>query len=196
MATATPSLNLSHGQVLWALARGTRPQRRLIDQVRYLRLLGVPFRKTELGAGRGNRVRYRYEQLIELGVAIWALERGLKPQELANFLIEQRKFLRSLYIRAFAEQPEKAIEEPWVKSRGRLVPILGDELFLRLHDRHSDTPGKIELLEQDEIKSLRDFFLLAEIYPGEKARTLLPLSRLALELVAWAREAPELKPGP
>jgi hypothetical protein len=196
MATATPLLNLSHGQVLWALARGTRPQRQLIDQVRYLRLLGVPFRKTELGAGRGNRVRYRYEHLVELGVGVWALERGMKPQEVARFLVEQRKFLRSLYAKAFTDQPEKAIEQPWVKSRGRLVAIIGDELFLRLHDRYSDTPGKIELLEQDEISSLADFFLLAEKYPGEKARTLLPLTRLALELAAWAREAPELKPGP
>jgi hypothetical protein len=42
MATPIPSLNLTHGQILWALARGTRPDRRLIDQVRYLRLLGYP----------------------------------------------------------------------------------------------------------------------------------------------------------
>ena len=195
MMTVAPALNLSHGQVLWALARGTRPRRQLIDQVRYLRLLGVPFRTAELGTGRGNRVRYRYEQLIELGVAIWALERGMKPQEVARVLIEQRKHMRPIYIQAFVEQPETAIEQPWVKSRGRLVPILGQELFLRLHDRYSNTPGKIEMVEQDEIQSLSDLFLLTEKYPGEKARTLLPLTRLALELVAWAREAPELKPG-
>jgi hypothetical protein len=191
-----PSLNLTHGQALWVLSRGRPPERRLIDQVRYLRLLGTPFRKGELGTGRGNRVRYRYAHLIELGVGIWALERGMKPLEVAKFLVEQRKFLCDLYKKAFADQPEKAIEAEWVKSRGRLVPLLGEEVFLRLHDRYSEAAGKIEMLDQHEIKSLSEFFVLAEKYPGEKTRTLLPLTRLALELVAWAREAPEIKPGP
>src|SRR5258707_410399 len=117
-----PSINLSHGQVLWTLSRGILPDSRLVDQVRYLRLLGVPFRKAELGKGRGNRLLYRYEHLIELGVGVWALERGMKPQEVAKSLIGQRKFLRQLYVRTFLEQPEQAIEAKWVKSRGRVVP--------------------------------------------------------------------------
>jgi hypothetical protein len=191
-----PSANLSHGQVLWTLGRGTLPDSRLVDQVRYLRLLGVPFRKAELGKGRGNRLLYHYEHLIELGVGVWALERGMKPQEVANFLIGQRKYLRQLYVRTFLKQPEKAIDAPWVKSRGRIVPILGNETFLRIHDRYSSAPGKIELVQQDEISQLNDFFALAETYPGEKTRTLLPLTRLILELVAWSREAPETRPGP
>jgi hypothetical protein len=191
-----PLINLSHGQVLWTLSRGTLPDSRLVDQVRYLRLLGVPFRKAELGKGRGNRLLYRYEHLIELGVGVWALERGMKPQEVAKFLIGQRKSLRQLYAKAFLEQPEQAIDAAWVKSRGRFVPLLGNEIFLRLHDRYSTAPGKIELVQQDEISQLSDFLALAEKYPGEKTRTLLPLTRLILELVAWAREAPETRPGP
>ena len=43
---------------------------------------------------------------------------------------------------------------------------------------------------------LSDFLALAEKYPGEKTRTLLPLTRLTLELLAWAHEAPETRPGP
>jgi hypothetical protein len=83
-----------------------------------------------------------------------------------------------------------------VKSRGHIVPVLGDEIFLRLHDRYSNAPGRVDVLEQHEIKSLSEFSLLKETYPGEEARTLLPLTRLVLELVAWAQEAPEIKPGP
>lgn len=196
MEPRVPSLNLTHGQVLWALARGTPPEQRLIDQLRYLRLLGVPFRKSELGRGRGNRMRYGYEHLIELGVAVWALERGMKPGEVARFLIKQRKNLHSIYAKAFSDQPEQAIEAEWIKSRGRKVPLLANEIFLRLHDRYSETPGSIEQLNQPAIQSLKDLFMLAETYPGEKARTLLPLTRLALELVAWAQEAPEVAPGP
>jgi hypothetical protein len=37
---------------------------------------------------------------------------------------------------------------------------------------------------------------MTERYPGETARMLLPLTRLVFELVAWALEAPETKPGP
>jgi hypothetical protein len=44
-------LSLTHGQVAWALARGQPPSDQLIDQLRYLRQLGVPFSKAELGAG-------------------------------------------------------------------------------------------------------------------------------------------------
>jgi hypothetical protein len=196
MPTTIRLLSLTHGQVLWALARGRPPEPTMVDQLRYLRQLGVPFRKSELGSGRGNRVRYRYEHLIELGVALFGLQRGMKPQELAKVLTERRKYLRTIYEKAFSDQPEAAIEADWVKSRGRIVPLLGDEIFLRLHDRHSDAPGKIEMLEQNEIKDLSEVFLLGEKYPGEKARTLLPLTRLVLELVAWAKEAPEIKPGP
>ena len=168
----------------------------MVDQLRYLRRLGVPFKKSELGSGRGNRVRYRYEHLIELGVALFGLQRGMRPQEVAKFLTEHRKYLRTIYEKAFSEQPEPAIKASWVKSRGRIVPVLGDEIFLRLHDRYSNAPGRVEVLEQNEIKNLSEFFLLKETYPGEEARTLLPLTRLVLELVAWAKEAPEIKPGP
>jgi hypothetical protein len=39
------------------------------------------------------------------------------------------------------------------------------------------------------------FATVTKKYPGGEVRTLLPLTRLVLELVAWAREAPEIKPG-
>ena len=52
------------------------------------------------------------------------------------------------------------------------------------------------MLEQSEIKDLSETFMLGEKYPGAKTRTLLPLTRLVLELVAWAAEAPEISPGP
>jgi hypothetical protein len=43
---------------------------------------------------------------------------------------------------------------------------------------------------------LRQFATVTERYPGSDFKTLLPITRLVLELVAWAREAPEIKPGP
>jgi len=196
MGSTVPALSLTHGQVLWAVSRGSTPNRRLVDQLRYLRRLGVPFRKGELGTGRGNRLRYDFEQLIETGVGVWALERGMSPREVATFLIRQRKFLRLQYRKAFEDQPERVTQGEWAKSRGQIIAHIEDELLLRLHDRYSEAPGKIESLGPSEVKSLADLFVLAEKYPGQKARTLLPLTRLVIELVAWAQVAPELKPGP
>jgi hypothetical protein len=192
--SALPKLSLSHGQVLYALARGQQADDALIDQLRYLRQLGVPFERSELGSGRGNRIRYRFEHLVELGVAVLALRRGLKPREVAGYLTTHRDDLRKLYRSAFRDQPEGALTSDWVKSRGRSVPGLANEIFLPLHDRYSETPGKFEVIGPGNAD--RDtLFGIEERYPGEQTRTLVPLTRLVLELVAWALEAPPTKPG-
>ncbi len=195
MPTPLPRLSLSHGQVAWALSLGQPPDEKILEQLRYLRILGVPFETSELGGGRGNRVRYRYEHLIEVGVALFGLRRGMRPREVAEMLVSQRRRLRRVYRKAFRDQPLAALEAPWVKSRGRSVPLLANEIFLRFHDRYSPAPGKVEQLAPAEI-GMPPPTALAERYPGEAARTLLPLTRLVLELVAWASGAPEIKPGP
>jgi hypothetical protein len=192
VTTEIPKLNLSHGQVLWALSHGMPASRDTVDQVRYLRLLEVPFGTDDLRVGSGNRISYRFEHLVELGLALFGLRRGLKPKDIAGMLVKNRAQLRQLYRQAFQEQPEAALKAEWVKSRGRIVPLLGDEIFLRLHDRHSQAPGKFEVVGPDQAVPLG----LAELYPGERTRTLVPLTRLVLELVAWAMEAPQTKPGP
>jgi len=94
---APTELSLTHGQVAWALARGEPPATLLIDQLRYLRQLGVPFSKSELGSGRGNRIRYGFNHLIELGVALFGLQRGLAPREVAGILVDHRAELRRCY---------------------------------------------------------------------------------------------------
>jgi hypothetical protein len=192
VTTEIPKLSLSHGQVLWALSHGMPASQDTVDQVRYLRLLGVPFGSDDLGVGSGNRISYRFEHLIELALALFGLRRGMKPKDIAGMLVKNRAQLRRLYRQAFQEQPQAALKAEWVKSRGRIVPLLGDEIFLRLHDRHSEAPGKLEVLGPDQAVPLG----LAELYPGEQTRTLVPLTRLVLELVAWATEAPQTRPGP
>jgi hypothetical protein len=188
-------LSLTHGQVAWALARGQPPSDQLIDQLRYLRQLGVPFSKAELGAGKGNRIRYGFDHLIELGVAVFGLERGMRPREVAKILVDHRAEFRRLYRDTVAALPEDAFTAEWVKSRGAMVPFI-KERFVRLHDRYSERPGSFELVPGDAFDALRQFAKLTERYPGSDFKTLLPITRLVLELVAWAREAPEIKPGP
>src|ERR1700751_1808184 len=116
-------LSLTHGQVAWALARGQQPTPVLIDQLRYLRQLGVPFSKEELGGGRGNRIRYGFDHLIELGVALFGLQRGMAPREVVRILVEHRVELRRCYRDTVAAIPASAFEVEWVKSRGAVVSI-------------------------------------------------------------------------
>ena len=192
--TSPLDLSLTHGQVAWVLARAQQPSALLLDQLRYLRQLGVPFSKEELGGGRGNRIRYGFDHLIELGVALFGLQRGMAPREVAAILVEHRVELRRCYRDTVATIPTSAFEAEWVKSRGAVVPIM-NEICLRLHDRYSERPGTFELVGGDAFAALMELETITETYPGGEVRTLLPLTRLVVELVAWAREAPEIKPG-
>jgi hypothetical protein len=187
-------LSLTHGQVAWVLSRGQEPTVLLLDQLRYLRQLGVPFTKAELGGGRGNRIRYGFDHLIELGVALFGLQRGMAPREVAGIVVERRAKLRGCYRDVLAALPPTAFEAEWVKSRGAVVPFM-NETFLRLNDRYSERPGSFELVPGDAFAALMQFKTPTETYPGGEVRTLLPLTRLVIELVTWAREAPEIKPG-
>jgi hypothetical protein len=187
-------LSLTHGQVAWVLARGRPPNAQLLDQLRYLRQLGVPFSQKELGGGRGNRIRYGFDHLIELGVALFGLQRGITPREVAGILVDRRVEFRRLYRDILAGLSPAAFEAEWVKSRGAAAPII-NEVVLRLNDRYSESPGSFELMPGDAFAAFLQFATLTETYPGGGVRTVLPLTRLVIELVAWAREAPEIKPG-
>src|ERR1700732_206299 len=133
MMTSPLDLSLTHGQVAWVLARGQQPSALLLDQLRYLRQLGVPFSKKELGGGRGNRIRYGFDHLIELGVALFGLQRGMAPRAVVRILVEHRVELRRCYRDTVADLDTSAFEAEWVKSRGAVVPNM-DDIFGRLHD--------------------------------------------------------------
>ena len=78
----------------------------------------MPFSKSELGGGRGHRIRYRFDHLIELGVALFGLQRGLAPREMAGILVDHRAELRRCN-RDIVALPAAAFEAEWVKSRGQ-----------------------------------------------------------------------------
>jgi hypothetical protein len=125
---------------------------------------------------------------------VFGLERGMRPRETATILVDHRAEFRRLYRDTLAALPEDAFTAEWVKSRGAMVPFM-NESFLRLHDRYSERPGSFELVAGDSLDAFRQLAAVTERYPGSDFKTLLPLTRLVIELVAWAREAPEIKSG-
>lgn len=201
-----PTWQLSHGQAAWVIAHGRNPPRRVLDQLRYLRQLGVPFAEAERQPGRGNRVFYRYEEVVEMAVAIFAIRHGMRPGEAAEFLTQNREDCRKLFREALEQLAAAALDASWIKSQGREIPIMANEIFLRLHDRYSERPGAYETImaeegagskaaKPDTAPGLESIFGLAERYPGEESRILVPLTRIALEVAALAREVPEIRPG-
>jgi len=181
--------------VAWVLSLGQPPAKLLVDQMRYLRTLGVPFTTKELGGGRGNWLRSDYYQLVETGAAIAAIRRGMSPAEAAKVLVDNRAELRPLYRQAFLEQPDAALQASWVKSRGREQALPANRIDLRLHKRYSSSPGKIEIvLPGRELPGTQLGDAVEQF--DDDTLALVPLSRLVLEWTAWALEAPEIKPGP
>ena len=74
------------------------PSAQLIDQSRYLRQLGVPFSKAELGGGGGASPPLRvFDHLIEVGVAVLGLQRGMRPREIARILVTTGPSFRRCY---------------------------------------------------------------------------------------------------
>lgn len=192
-----PRLQLTLGQVAWALNFGQPAPQHLLDQLNYLRQLGVPFAREERPSGSGNRVRYGYNEMIECGVAIYALHNGMKPADISKVVVGQRSQLRKLYRKALHDQPELALTASWVKSRGREGALRTNDIWLRLHDRYSQTPGAMETVDPSSPDAPAGVSLFdpVERYAGGPTLRLVPLTGLALQWTAWALEAPEIRVG-
>jgi hypothetical protein len=194
-----PQFRLTHGQLLWTLCQGAAPvgprRRLLLDQLRYLRQLKIPFNEQRRGKGRGRPIHYSFEEMMEIAIGLFALRRGVRPHLVADLLVTNRTALRRSFRRALEDQPATALEASWVKSRGKEIPLLADEQFLRLHNRMLEAPGTYELVKPGEAQALLDVFGQRELFPDGTAEILIPLTRLVLELIYWARQAPEIRPG-
>ena len=191
-----PTLHLTHGQVAWAICDGQPPDAKTLDQLRYLRQLGVPFPASKLGVGRGNRLTYHYNELIECGVAIWALRRGVRPRQAADFLVAERAPLRKIYRQTLRDQDDSAIGEPWVRSRGKVIPTLNADNFIALYkkgNRPGTTFETMTLAEAVEFNAALGDMVARN---GHDVQPLVPLGRLVIQLVTWALEAPDIKAGP
>ena len=190
-----PDLHLTQGQLLWAIKYGREPDARMKYQVRYLRALDIPLASSRQASGPGKRITYDFFDLIEAGVAITGLDLGFRPKDIAAVLVERRDDAHRFYAEVWHELPDASLEQDWVRSRGRVGALLGDEVYIRLHDRRSQKWGQLDFVTSAEGGEDLPILEPVERFDGEAPRRLLPLKRLMLQWVAWALEAPPIKPG-
>ena len=190
-----PKLQLSAGQALWVINQGRTPGPQLRNEARYLRRLGIPHDEDQVSQGRGHRLLYTYEDIVELGVALFALRRGMKPKDVAEAIKQDRASYRQIYREALADKPPAALAEEWVRSRGKIRPVFANDLHMRLHARMRDTPSRYEIVVPDINSLFDELFDVREVHTDGADFFLVPLTRLAIEYLAWALEAPVIKPG-
>ena len=193
-------LTLTHGQLAWVVALGQflpPPRwRHLLAQLRYLRQLGIPFREAQRGKGRGHRIRYSYDELMEVAVGLYALRQEVRPHVIAKILLRNRARLRRVYREARAERPATALEQLWLPSRGTIVALPDEARFLCVHNRYSDTPGQSELLVPTPATDLSQSVEMEEVFAvDDTTATWIPLTSLVWEMTYWAQRAPGITPG-
>ena len=196
MPDALPNLSLTQGQLLWALEHGQEPGKLLKDEVRYLRQLGIPKNSADQVPGSGNRVRYDFHDLVELGLGVTALQRRFKPKDISAVLVDGRESMRQGIETAWRDMSEEQINANWIKSRGTIVPLRLDDFYLRLHDRRTEKWGKVDIVRPDQVKPGLEVFTPIEIFEDGEIKVLFPLQALMLPWVAWALEAPPIRTGP
>lgn len=192
------TLTLTHGQILWVLARGNEPSQELKETVKYLRKLGVPFSKKSLGVGRGSTVTYRFEHLMELSVALLLRGRGMDLRDIAFALRHLRSELSPLYFQATAAAPKKGFGAPvtfrWDGMAEDERPIVVEGIYVdlglylqngRWHRAMFRPMGPVEAVRA--LKTMgRDL----------SYRGFIALSKLARLMLGLAQNAPEIRRGP
>lgn len=196
MPNSLPNLSLTQGQLLWALEQGREPGKLLKDQVRYLRQLGIPKNSADQVPGSGNRVRYDFHDLVELGLGVTALKHRFKPKDISAVLVDGREQMRTAIEMAWRDMSEEAISTDWIKSRGAIAPLRMDDFYLRLHERRAEKWGKVDIVGPAQVKPGLDVFTPIEIFEDGEVRVLFPLQTLMLPWVAWALEAAPIRTGP
>lgn len=187
MPQTLPDLDLSYGQMLWAIGEGQEPDSVRRDQSRYLRRLGIP-PSAQTPSGSGYHLRYNFYDLVETAVALRALSLRSRPKDIAAVLVNEREEFRKNVKKAWFNLPDNVLSQPWVKSRGKQRPLLGDSYFVRVHDRRSEKWGKLDVAWLDDKALKVELFDPVERFPDGESRALIPLSRLMIVCTAWALE--------
>jgi hypothetical protein len=194
MPATLPDLQLTHGQLLWALSLGHEPSKEVQDKIRYLRQIGIPRPKAE-SVGRGYHITYGFDDLVLVGFGMLGLSEGFKPRALVKYLVEQRSAVLDIIREVWTLLPENLLELPWVRSRGQRKDERLEPFYLRLHGRARGAMAGIELVK-GEGNEASPHLIPYETIPGEAPAKLFEIDYWVPQWVAWACDAPNLPRGP
>jgi hypothetical protein len=193
-------ISLSHGQTMWVIdvmqIAAWLDAAGLNATLKKFRRHFVPFSQEELQKPRWEEVRYRFEHLLEVVVALKMSGDGMAFRHVVSLVTRDREKLRLIYRRAFLEAEAG----------------LGAPLEIRCPDDRR-TPGSIHIsglyLDFSAMARVNGILLSSRPsvldpweallrYMGSYQLHMFPLiriSQLATEAVRLAEAAPEIKRG-
>jgi hypothetical protein len=190
-------ISLSHGQAIWAIeamqVAGWLDTAGLNAVVKKLRRHFVPFSEEELQKPKWEEVRYGFEHLLDIVVALKMMADGMAFRHIVSLLTNHRKKLRLIYRRAFLEA-DKGLGAPLeIRSAdGRAMNMSGLYLDFSATARINGmlaTFGPTALAPWEAFQRYMGLYISVHMFP------LIRISQLATEAVRLAEAAPEVKRG-
>jgi hypothetical protein len=192
-----PDIQLTHGRAVWVLeAMGfSAGVTRLTfnHYIKSLRRFGVPFGPGKAGTGVGRPVRYSYNQLMELCVALTLRVYGTLPDPVLTGIIQVREELYELYRRAYLEYATGLGAPVRVMAEGRAgFEMTG--IYLDLKIRFGGGRA-IEFGPPRVLSPFEALRLCSRLDTPGRAHLPFNLSNLAIDLVERAEAAPNIRRG-
>ncbi|WP_298353869.1 hypothetical protein [Rhodoblastus sp.] len=192
-----PQLALTHGQTLWLMGELGLRQGVSVSTFNYyikaLRKIGIPFAKGK-GQSEGRRhVKYDFEELMELTLALLLRVYGWLPDEVAAGLRAYRNELRPIYRQAYQDSLRR------LHPCARLSVVKGDQakvegLFLDLNIRYA-AGRMINFGPPRAISAFEAMCAYANSDSPSRAYLPLNVTVLAETIVGAGREAPSIRRG-
>ena len=131
---------------------------------------------------------------METGAALFALRNNMPARDISPWFSSNRKLLRKTSRQAWAALPDAALEQDWIKKRGGTMA--SDEIYFRLHDRHSQKDGTFDFVRHGDLVDVLRTGFVGERFDDQQFLPVLALKANMLQWVYWAQQAPEIRPGP
>jgi hypothetical protein len=191
-------ISLSHGQAIWVIEAmqiaAWLDTAGLNAVVKKLRRHWVPFSEEDLEKPRWEAVRYGFEHLLAIVVALKMTADGMAFRHIVSLLTSHRKKLRPIYRRAFLEADSGLGAPVEIRSAdGRNMAVSGLYLDFSATARINGTLAALAPTALPPWEALQRYMGL---YVGLHMFPLIRISQLATEAVRLAEAAPEVKRGP
>jgi hypothetical protein len=108
------TISLTHGQARWVVKHfnmlSGESEAKFDAFIKSLRRDGVPFADEEKGVGAGFNLKYRYENLMELALALTLRTQGIVARDMIKLIATHRSKLRSFFRTAYLDRGANGAE--------------------------------------------------------------------------------------